>query len=186
LEHILLYDRINIFPYLYTIMIKKTYRTAVILLGSNLGNRQEYMQQARNKIAVQVGYIIQNSSFYETKAWGNETQPDFLNQVLICETNKLPQEVLTGCLSIEKELGRDRKEKWGSRTIDIDILYYENEIIATPELKIPHPYLHERRFTLAPLAEILPDFIHPIFNFSNKELLERCGDKLEVSILNTK
>lgn len=178
-----MYDRINFFPYLYATMMKTTYHTVVILLGSNLGNRQKYMQQACDKIAAQIGDIIQHSSFYETKAWGIEAQPDFLNQVLVCETNKQPQQVLTNCLSIEKELGRDRKEKWGSRTIDIDILYYEKEIIATPELKIPHPFLHKRRFTLAPLAEILPDFIHPVFNFSNTELLERCEDMLEVSKL---
>lgn len=167
-------------------MAQATSHTVVILLGSNLGSRQEFMQQAAQHISIEVGHIIKHSSYYETKAWGNETQPDFLNQVLVCETIHSPIEVLTDCLSIEKKLGRDRKEKWGSRTIDIDILYFGNEILATPQLKIPHPFLHERRFTLVPLVEVLPDFIHPVFNFSNKQLLDRCRDLLEVTVLNHK
>jgi len=158
--------------------------SVVILLGSNLSSRQEFMQQAAQLISIEVGHIVKYSSYYETKAWGNESQPDFLNQVLVCETTYSPIEVLTHCLSIEKKLGRHRKEKWGSRTIDIDILYFGNEIIATPQLKIPHPLLHQRRFTLVPLCEVLPDFVHPVFNFSNKQLLERCEDELEVVKLN--
>jgi len=160
--------------------------TVVILLGSNLGNRQEFMQKAIQHLSVEVGRIVTNSSYYETKAWGNEAQPDFLNQVLICETELDAIDVLAHCLAIEKKLGRDRLEKWGSRTIDIDILYFGNEIIAAPDLKIPHPFLHERRFTLVPLCEVLPDFVHPVFNFSNKQLLERCKDELEVTLLNSK
>ncbi|WP_018343602.1 2-amino-4-hydroxy-6-hydroxymethyldihydropteridine diphosphokinase [Cytophaga aurantiaca] len=167
-------------------MKQVTSHTVVILLGSNLGSRQEFMQQAAQELSIQVGAIIKSSSYYETKAWGNETQPDFLNQVLVCETAQKPIDVLNTCLSIEKNLGRDRKEKWGSRTIDIDILYFGNEIMATPELKIPHPFLHDRRFTLVPLVEVLPDFVHPIFNFSSKQLLERCTDELQVTLLNSK
>ena len=164
----------------------KNQKSVVILLGSNLGDRQGLMQQAAQRLSAEVGRITSFSSYYETKAWGNEAQPDFLNQVLVCETELGAIEVLTQCLSIEKKSGRDRIEKWGSRTIDIDILYFENEIIATPDLKIPHPFLHERRFTLVPLVEVLPDYVHPVFNFSNKELLERCSDELEVSLLNHK
>ncbi len=167
-------------------MIKTQLYKVVILLGSNLGNRQEYMHVACNKIISEIGQLVQSSSFYETKAWGVENQPDFLNQVLVCETTLLPHDVLKNCLSIEQELGRKRKEKWGSRIIDIDVLYYGNEIIATAVLKIPHPFLHERRFTLAPLCEVLPDFIHPVFNLSNKQLLERCTDELEVALLNSR
>jgi 2-amino-4-hydroxy-6-hydroxymethyldihydropteridine diphosphokinase len=160
--------------------------TVVILLGSNLGDRKHLLKEAAEQLSLHVGGIIKYSSYYETKAWGNEDQPDFLNQVLVCETRHKPIDVLKSCLSVEKNLGRDRKEKWGSRTIDIDILYFEQEIIATPELKIPHPFLHERRFTLVPLCEVLPDFIHPVFNFSTKQLLEQCRDLLEVSKLNSK
>ena len=167
-------------------MKNKQPHTVVILLGSNLGDRREFMQEAVRQLSTQVGSITSSSSYYETKAWGNETQPDFLNQVLVCETESPAKEVLIQCLSIEKKLGRDRIEKWGSRTIDIDILYFGNEIIATTELKIPHPFLHERRFTLVPLCEVLPDFVHPVFNFSSKQLLERCKDELKVTMLNSK
>jgi 2-amino-4-hydroxy-6-hydroxymethyldihydropteridine diphosphokinase len=164
-------------------MIQDLKHTVVILLGGNIGARQEWMQQASILISDKIGQINASSNYYETKAWGNKDQPDFLNQVLACATTHTPIEVLRFCLQIEKKLGRNRKEKWGSRTIDIDILYYDSEICATSELKIPHPYLHERRFTLVPLVEVLPNFIHPIFNFTNKELLERCEDELGVKML---
>jgi 2-amino-4-hydroxy-6-hydroxymethyldihydropteridine diphosphokinase len=158
--------------------------TLVLLLGSNLGDRRSLLNQAAEKINIQLGYISITSSFYETKSWGLEDQPDFLNQVLICHTCQNAAEALHHCLSIEKELGRDRKVKWGSRSIDIDILYFDDEIFATETLKIPHPFLHQRRFTLVPLAEVMPDFVHPVLNFSNKELLERCTDPLKVIRLN--
>lgn len=165
-------------------MKKGESHTLVLLLGSNLGERQNYLSQALEKIKQSMGTIYIASSFYETKSWGVENQPDFLNQVIVCHTSLTAEESLKYCLSIEKELGRDRKEKWGSRTIDIDILYFDDSIIATNALKIPHPFLHERRFTLVPLVEVLPDYIHPVFNFSNKQLLERCTDGLEVTLLN--
>ena len=167
-------------------MIQAKSHTVVILLGSNLGSRQEFMQEATQQLSFQVGKILSSSSYYETKAWGNEAQPDFLNQVIVCETTLNAKEVLAHCLSVEKKLGRDRTEKWGSRTIDIDILYFGNEIIAAPDLKIPHPFLHERRFTLVPLCEVLPDFVHPVFNLSNKLMLDRCADTLDVNHLNSK
>lgn len=170
----------QIFSVYLNLMTQTITHTAVILLGSNLGDRSQLLHQAAEEISLHIGTVSRRSSCYETKAWGNETQPDFLNQVLICETFLKPAEVLERCLMIEKTFGRDRKEKWGSRTMDIDILYFGKEILATPELKIPHPFLHERRFTLVPLCEVLPDFVHPVFNFSNKQLLEQCADKLEV------
>lgn len=167
-------------------MKQTTSHTAVILLGSNLGSREEFMQHAKQQLSIQVGQIVRSSAYYETKAWGNEAQPDFLNQVIVCQTTLNAKEVLAHCLSVEKKLGRDRTEKWGSRTIDIDILYFDQEIIATPALKIPHPFLHERRFTLVPLVEVLPDFVHPVFNLSNKQMLDRCADTLDVNHLNSK
>jgi 2-amino-4-hydroxy-6-hydroxymethyldihydropteridine diphosphokinase len=175
----------HIFRIFESFMKQTATHTVAILLGSNLGDRLKQMQQATDLISMYVGNISTVSSYYETKAWGNEDQPDFLNQVLVCETLHKPIDVLSRCLSIEKTLGRDRTEKWGSRTMDIDILYFGQEIIATPELKIPHPFLHERRFTLVPLSEVLPDFVHPVFNLSNKQLLDRCEDVLEVSKLNS-
>lgn len=170
--------------YLCGTMNNQKLHTLVLLLGSNLGDRSSLLIQAIEKIIVQLGSISKASSLYETKSWGLEDQPDFLNQVLICHTAKSAVEALHHCLSIEKELGRDRKVKWGSRSIDIDILYFDDEIVATETLKIPHPFLHQRRFTLVPLVEVMPDFVHPVLNFSNKELLEKCGDELEVFILN--
>jgi len=160
--------------------------TIVLLLGSNLGNRESFLNQAIDALQKQLGEIQQMSSLYETKSWGVEDQPNFLNQVLVCKTFQTAEDSLKKCLAIEKELGRDRKVKWGSRTIDIDILYYDTEIIATEKLKVPHPFLHERKFTLVPLAEVLPDYVHPVFNFSNKQLLERCGDELQVTLVNSK
>ncbi len=167
-------------------MKNNTLHTVVLLIGGNMGNRPDFIAQATTKIIQQIGAITTASSLYETRAWGLEGQPDFLNQVLVCSTSKNAYESLETCLNIEKELGRDRKEKWGSRTIDIDILYFDHEIIATADLKIPHPYLHERRFTLVPLVEVMPDYLHPVFNVSNTQLLGRCEDMLEVTELNSK
>lgn len=160
--------------------------TITLLLGSNIGERMSYMNRASDLISERIGAIKHASSFYETKAWGMETQPDFLNKVLVCITSLTPKETLKRCLEIEQELGRDRKEKWGSRMIDIDLLYSDQEIIVSKELKIPHPFLHERRFTLVPLCEIMPDQVHPVFNLTNQQMLDRCTDGLEVTLLNNK
>ncbi|RYZ96377.1 MAG: 2-amino-4-hydroxy-6-hydroxymethyldihydropteridine diphosphokinase [Sphingobacteriaceae bacterium] len=135
-----------------------------LLLGSNLGNRQQFLQQAIQHIENDIAQVIKISSVYETQSWGNEGAPDYLNQVVLIEAQLPAAEVLKSILAIENELGRERREKWGSRVIDIDILFYGDSIIDEPGLHIPHPRLHERSFTLAPLAEIAPDFIHPILN----------------------
>ena len=170
---------------IFTLHMKnKELHTVVLLLGSNLGERTFFLAEAVSKLSQQLGSIEKHSAYYETKSWGIESQPDFLNQVVICRTTYSAAESLAVCLSIEKALGRDRKEKWGSRTIDIDIIYYDRDIIATSTLKVPHPFIQDRRFVLVPLCELLPDFIHPVFNFSNKELLEKCADTLQVNRLN--
>ena len=126
--------------------------------------------------------MIKASSLYKTKAWGYENQPDFINQVLIFKSHLKPNELLKICLAIEKKLGRKRIEgvNWQERGIDIDILFYEKEIIDSIDLKIPHPYLHQRNFVLFPLAEIIPDFIHPLLNKTIDELKKSCEDKLKV------
>ncbi|HEY8402320.1 MAG TPA: 2-amino-4-hydroxy-6-hydroxymethyldihydropteridine diphosphokinase [Cytophagaceae bacterium] len=151
-----------------------------LLLGSNLGNRIETLASVRKVLEIRVGKILSKSSCYETEPWGKTDQPEFINQVLLIETPLKPQEVLKTILQIELEHGRIRKEKFGARVIDIDILYYENEIIVTEELKIPHPEIHNRRFVLVPLVEIAAEFKHPVFNLSNNELLTRCKDNLKV------
>lgn len=133
-----------------------------LLLGSNLGDRHTYLRQAIEKIGLSVGEVVQQSSVYETQAWGKTTEPDYLNQVIVVSTNLKAENVLEKILTIERELGRERKEKWGSRTIDIDILFYGDHIINKPNLIIPHPQLQNRRFTLEPLAEIAPEWVHPV------------------------
>jgi 2-amino-4-hydroxy-6-hydroxymethyldihydropteridine diphosphokinase len=134
-----------------------------LLLGSNLGDRNSYLQQAISQIGQFVGSVTKLSSLYETAAWGKTDQPDYLNQVLIVQTDLQPHAVLKQILQIELNLGRKREEKWGARTIDIDILFYDNIILNDPDLIIPHPELQNRRFTLEPLAEIAPNLVHPVF-----------------------
>ena len=156
--------------------------TLYLLLGSNLGDRLQVMRAASELIDMQIGNIVSSSSVYETAPWGVLDQPSFLNQVLEVETEMAPEEVLRIILDIEHELGRVRYERWGARVIDIDILYFDHLILDTARLTIPHPRLHERRFTLAPLAEIAPDFIHPVLNKSSEQLMAECTDISEVSL----
>lgn len=153
-----------------------------LLLGGNLGDRTLYLEQARGKIAELVGVVKLKSDLYETAAWGKTDQPSFLNQVLEVETPLLPEQVLLTINTIEQDLGRERFEHWGSRVIDIDILFYDNLVLKTQRLTIPHPHLHTRRFTLAPLAEIAPAFIHPVLNKTIIKLLSECEDELEVHL----
>lgn len=154
-----------------------------LLLGSNLGNRQQYLQQAIQHVAKEIAPIIEVSSVYETQSWGNDEAPDYLNQVVLIHSELPAAELLKDLLNIETELGRERREKWGSRVIDIDILFYGDSIIDEPGLHIPHPRLHERRFTLEPLAEIAPDFIHPVLNKTILNIKTNLKDALIVKKL---
>ena len=154
--------------------------TIYILLGANLGNSLQQILDAEQKLITKIGNLMSKSSLYKSAAWGVEDQPPFLNQVLILNTTLDAHTCLTICQEIEHELGRVRLVKWGARVIDIDILYFNNDIISTPNLIIPHPYIAERKFTLEPLAEIAPTFIHPFFNKSQEELLRDCTDPLDV------
>ena len=127
-----------------------------LLLGSNLGNRMKYIASAISEIEIKLGNISRRSSLYQTASWGKHDQPDFINQVIELKTSLEPKDLLSGILGIEADFGRKRIEKWGSRTIDIDILLYDDQIVNEPELIIPHPYLAFRRFCLMPLCEIAP------------------------------
>jgi 2-amino-4-hydroxy-6-hydroxymethyldihydropteridine diphosphokinase len=154
-------------------------------LGSNLGNREENLLKAQKLINKKVGKVHSKSSIYETAAWGITEQNAFLNQVLEIETVFSPDAVLHLLLKIEKNMGRIREIKWGERSIDIDVLYYNNEIISTENLVVPHPFIQERKFVLVPLCEIAPVFIHPKLKQSNLELLEKCQDSGEIVVFNS-
>lgn len=153
---------------------------AYISIGSNLGNRREQMERAIAFLMVLAGVIIKRSDFYETRAWGKEDQPDFLNMCLMLQTTKSAPDLLKVIHDIETQLDRQRTEKWGQRTVDLDILFFNDEIINTDNLTIPHPYMAQRKFVLVPLAEIAPDFIHPIHHKSVQQLLAECPDELPV------
>lgn len=120
------------------------------------------------------------SSLYKTKAWGNTEQPDFYNQVIIYHTLLRPQQIFEITQQVEKKMGRERKEKWGPRIIDIDILFCGSIIYYSDMLAVPHPQLHKRRFTLEPLCEMAPQFVHPVKNMSLEKLLKQCPDELGV------
>ncbi len=154
----------------------------VLSLGGNVGNVQQTFIKAISSLENKVGKLVKSSSLYLTKAWGVENQPDFINQVLVFKTQLTPKEVLKICLQTENELGRKRMEgdKWQKRVIDIDILFYESEIINSTNLIIPHPYLHQRNFVLFPLAELIPQFIHPLLGKTIDELKKSCQDNLKV------
>lgn len=153
-----------------------------LLLGSNIGDSRLYLEQAVALISSKIGETVQASSLYTSEPWGFSSEQWFVNQVIEIETHLTPEELLQNLLLIEKKLGRERNNaQYASRTIDIDILFYENKIIQTELLIIPHPRLHLRKFVLLPLAEIAPDFVHPVLKKNIKTLLDECPDKLKVN-----
>lgn len=157
-------------------MEKRKMRQIILIIGGNIGDRLSLITQAKQLLDEKIGKVSLISSLYETEAWGGISKGNYLNQILILESELSAELVLDKALQIEKVLGRQRDVKWGNRTMDIDILYYGGEILDTPNLKIPHPYLHLRRFVLEPLAEIAPDFVHPVLNLTSSELLQNCED----------
>lgn len=145
----------------------------VLGFGSNLGDREEYILSAYRLLEKELGELIKKSSFIETPAWGFESDNSFINSVAEFETQKTPLEALEICNKIEKELGRERNPLhigYQNRTIDIDILFYEDIVLDTPTLKIPHPLIEERDFVLTPLKEILPNLLHPILKKEIKDI----------------
>ena len=157
---------------------------AYLLTGGNTGDRLHYLDAAAEAIKNRCGSIVKKSSVWETAAWGIEEQNKFLNRALKLSTNFSPYELLDCLLQIEQELGRIRQEKYGPRLIDIDILLFNDEIIDTRNLTIPHPELSNRRFALQPLFEIAPRKIHPVLKKTISQLLEVCPDPLAVDKFN--
>lgn len=156
-----------------------------LLLGSNLGEKDKILKRAMAAIKGKIGEIVLKSSFYQTEPWGFESSENFINIVNKVNTRKTPEEILMSIHEIEADLGRIRENSSGyqSRTIDIDILFYNDEIIDYKDLTIPHPRLHLRSFTLKPLAEIAPDFIHPLLGKSIRDLLASCDDDSVVKLM---
>jgi len=152
-----------------------------LLIGGNIGNRLEYLSKAKENISKKCGNVLQESSIYETAAWGMEDQEAFLNQVLKIETSLIPEQLLKTILQIEEDLGRKRDLKYGPRTIDIDILFFNDEMIDQQGLKIPHPQMRNRRFVLIPLNEIASTKMHPVFHKTINQLLVECPDPLAVN-----
>lgn len=152
--------------------------SAFLGIGTNLGNRKENLHDAVSRIEEFIGNVLASSSVYETEPWGFHTRDEFLNMVVKIQTNLTPSELLGRIHMIESLLGRIRGEKqYASRMIDIDILLYEDLVLDEIKLKIPHPFIHERKFVLVPLNEIEPELYHPVLKKTIASLLESCGDK---------
>lgn len=138
-------------------------------LGSNVGEREEFLRAAINTLSAKITNTT-ISSFYATAPWGKTDQAEFLNLCIFGETNLKPEELLKFIKQLEVSLGRAHSEKWGPREIDIDILFYDDLVVNTSQLEIPHPFLAERAFVLIPLAEIAPNLKHPVFKKTISEL----------------
>lgn len=151
-----------------------------------MGNRAANLRKAANLISAQLGQVVLISAVYETAAWGKTDQKAFLNQVLEVLTPYTPYKTMEILLAIEHAMGRLRMEKWGPRKIDLDILFYEEEIINESSLVIPHPQIENRKFVLAPLHEIAPNWMHPVLKKSIEQLLFECKDPLEVYKIESK
>jgi len=154
-----------------------------LLTGSNVGDSSALLKEAKLAIQKQVGEIEAASQLYKTAPWGNTNQQDFLNQVLAVNTILSATDVLKIILNIELQMGRTREKKWAPRTIDIDILFFNNDFIQEENLIVPHPLLHQRRFTLVPLAEIAPNYNHPLLHQTIFNLLQHCNDESVVEKL---
>jgi 2-amino-4-hydroxy-6-hydroxymethyldihydropteridine diphosphokinase len=164
-------------------VLKFFMESVYLLLGSNLGDRLENINHAHQQISRVAGRVITGSSIYKTAAWGKTDQPDFLNQVVLIETSLSPFDALAQLQQIERSSGRTPSEKWDARILDIDILFWGNQVINEPGLKVPHPGIPERKFTLIPLHEINPHLIHPLNGKTIAELLRECTDPLPVELL---
>jgi 2-amino-4-hydroxy-6-hydroxymethyldihydropteridine diphosphokinase len=164
---------------------KDSMNKVILLTGGNIGDRKKVLGQARLAIASTVGSILEQSPIIESTAWGFESEDAFLNQVLIIETSLSAIDILDTIQQIELDLGRTRKDvQWTSRIIDIDILFFNSEIIESERLSIPHKHIQDRRFTLFGLNTLIPEFEHPVLHKTIAALLQSCEDKSEVEVYN--
>ncbi len=160
-----------------------------LCLGSNSGDRLKFIEQAVSFLNLAENIkIVRTTALYETEPWGIKNQNWFLNMIVEIKTNLKAQDLLLKCLNIEKTLGRNREkeQKWGERPIDIDIIFYDKEIINTEILTVPHPRMHERAFVLVPLLELIPDFIHPVLHKSVSELYDDLQEVENVMLYGTR
>jgi 2-amino-4-hydroxy-6-hydroxymethyldihydropteridine diphosphokinase len=149
-------------------------------LGSNTGDSHARLFQAVDLMENELGPCLRISSIYETEPWGEPDQENFHNAVCLFYTDLEPLACFSRLVSIEQKMGKSKLTRWGPRTIDLDILFYGQKIIVEKDLIIPHPNMYLRNFVLTPLAEIAPDFVHPILKKTTKSLLEGCPDKTKV------
>ncbi|NCU03180.1 MAG: 2-amino-4-hydroxy-6-hydroxymethyldihydropteridine diphosphokinase [Chitinophagaceae bacterium] len=154
-----------------------------ILSGSNQGQRKQFLKKAVMLVHERCGSISKESSVYETAAWGQTSQAAFLNKVIVLQTALSPDDLMKTLLQIEQELGRVRTEKYGPRTIDLDILFYDDLIYHSAVVTLPHPSIQDRRFVLIPLTELSPRKIHPVYKKTINTLLKECADQLAVKKL---
>jgi len=156
---------------------RKSLHRVYLSIGSNLGNRTENLEQSVSLVEQAIGPARQMSAVYESEAWGFLSENRFYNMCMEVETTLPPYEVMHHLLQIEDRMGRERSaDGYQDRTIDLDLLFYDDLVMDTPDLVLPHPGIPERRFVLVPLAEIAQGFIHPVLNISVAELLEKCPD----------
>lgn len=157
--------------------------TAYIALGTNMGDTYHHLVTACKQIEKHLGTIVLKSSVIQTPPWGDiKGQNDFLNAVVAVDTPLPPALLMEKMLEIEAQMGRIRNLKWGPRTIDLDLIYYADQVVQTPHLQVPHPYLQNRRFVLYSLNEIAPDFVHPLLQKTNRQLLETCEDDTLITL----
>ena len=162
---------------------------AYLCLGSNSGNRLQFIEQAISLINLAENIkIIRSTALYETEPWGVKNQNWFLNIIVEIKTDLSPQDLLLKCMSIEKTLGRnrDKEQRWGERIIDIDIILYNKDVVNTDMLTIPHPRMHQRAFVFVPLLELIPDFIHPVLNKTISDLYDELDNVEEVYLYGTR